>query len=203
MIKVQSNYHFFVYSSHCLNLFSRKSSTQACYIKTVKTCRMCCLHLARVCPACHSTHCSASNNWCCEPYPTESEEYDQICTDESFSFAIWQDQIPWRIFGTALNFMMKDILQIWKYSRKNVMWHCSCSHGCSGEGLQHFLGATKHAFEACVFRKLNSGHFVFGICHFSKIFWNSDCCQWFKVKSTDIWRSRIHTLCVWSFHLQF
>jgi len=34
-------------------------------------------------------------------------------------------------------------------------------------------------------------------------FWNSDYRQRFPLKLTDIWRYRIHTLCVLSFHLQF
>ena len=41
---------------------------------------MICLHLARVCPACHFPHCIASNIWFFETYPTESKEYDQICS---------------------------------------------------------------------------------------------------------------------------
>jgi len=51
-------------------------------------------------------HWKASNTWFCEPYQIESTEYDQICTDESFGLLIWEDQIPWRIFGTALKYLL-------------------------------------------------------------------------------------------------
>jgi len=43
----------------------------------------------------------------------------------------------------------------------------------------------------------------FEICDFSKLFWNSDYCQIFPLKSTDIWRYRIQPFCILSFHLQF
>jgi len=58
--------------------------------------------LSTGCPACHFLHCSASNNWFYEPCRTELKVWAQICTDESFGILKWEDQIPSRIFGTAL-----------------------------------------------------------------------------------------------------
>ena len=69
-------------------------------------------------------------------------------------------------------------------------------HNWSSESLQHLLDATKFAFSA---RQLMS--LCFGICNFSKIFWNSDYHQRFPIKSTDIWSYRIQPTCVLSFHL--
>jgi len=72
------------------------------------------------------------------------------------------------------------------------MWHMSLyvsiivewdTHGWSGKGLQHLLGATK-----CVFS-------------FFYIFWNSDYRQRFPRQSTDIWRDRKHRFCVLKFPL--
>jgi len=51
-------------------------------------------------------HWKASNTWFCELYQIESKEYDQICTDESFGLLIWEDQVPWRIFRTALKYLL-------------------------------------------------------------------------------------------------
>ena len=42
--------------------------------------------------------------------------------------------------------------------------------------------------------------FGLGICHFSKIFWNSRYRQKFPLKLIEIWRSRIQTLSVSNFH---
>ena len=62
--------------------------------------------LSKGCLAYHFPNCSASNIWFCEPYPHRIEIIRPnlyLSTDESFGLAKWQDQIPWRIFRTALN----------------------------------------------------------------------------------------------------
>jgi len=82
---------------------------------------------------------------------------------------------------------------ICKWLMYTYEWY-ECTHVWSGDGLQHLLGATKRAFSAGWF-----GSFCLGFCHFSEIFWNSDYRQRIPLKSTDIWKSRIHTLCVLSF----
>jgi len=47
------NYNILNHSSHSWNLFSHTSNTKACAIQALKTCRICCLHLLPLRPACH------------------------------------------------------------------------------------------------------------------------------------------------------
>ena len=90
---------------------------------------------------------------------------------------------------------MSHVRDIWNTVRA-LLWRVI--RECSGEGTQHLLGAAKRAFSARWFMSL-----YFGICYFSKIFWNSDYRQRFPIKPTDIWRYGIQLFCVLSFHLQF
>jgi len=75
-------------SSHSYNLSSHSLNTKVCAIEALfeealKVCLMCCLHLTRVCPACHFSHCNASKNWFCDALRTQLKEGQQTCSVES------------------------------------------------------------------------------------------------------------------------
>ena len=63
---------------------------------------MCCLYLARLCPVYHFPNCgSSSNNWFYEWIGRMRTNLYQ--RKFGHGLLIWECQIPWRIFGTALS----------------------------------------------------------------------------------------------------
>jgi len=71
-----------------------------------------------------------------------------------------------------------------------AVWRLKNKNGVECRGL-HLPGSTQRAFSASQFRSLCRG-----TCHISKIFWNSDYCQWFPFKLTSIWRYNL-SVAVW------